>query len=88
MGFLFAKSPAGSAGPGWFLCHSLITAIPWFKAQTELNHLLTYLREKRDAEKWSYVEIRPTDSEVTGATSFGKSKSFYLPQTGLTSHLR
>src|ERR1035438_10258989 len=56
---------------------------PLVQSADELSDLLTYLREKRDAEKWGYVEIRPTDSVVTGATFFGESKSFYFHKLNL-----
>lgn len=56
---------------------------PLVGSPDELTYLLTYLREKRDAEKWSYIEIRPRDSVVTGDTPFEKSKSFYFHKLDL-----
>ena len=49
---------------------------PLVESSDELTHLLTYLQEKLGAEKWSYIEIRPTDSVVTGAHSFWEKQEF------------
>jgi hypothetical protein len=56
---------------------------PLVQSPDELTVLLTYLREKRDAEKWSYIEIRPTESMVTGHAAFGKSNRFFFHKLDL-----
>jgi len=57
---------------------------PLVESSDELTHLLTYLQEKRDAEKWSHIEIRPPYSMVIGDASFGKSKSFFFHKLDLS----
>ncbi len=56
---------------------------PLVQSPDELTVLLAYLQEKRDAEKWSYIEIRPTDSDVARRRSFWKSKSFFFHKLDL-----
>ena len=56
---------------------------PLVESSDELTYLLTYLREKLAAEKWSYIEIRPADSVVTGVTPFGESKIFFFHKLDL-----
>ncbi len=94
----FTTSPAGSPLTNGFpfcqisswLSGSRLVSLPFsdhcnplVQSAAELSDVLTYLRQKRDAEKWSYVEIRPTDSVVTGASSFRESKSFYFHKLDL-----
>src|SRR5271157_3411562 len=56
---------------------------PLLESANELTYLLAYLREKLAAEKWSYIEIRPRDSVVTGDGLFEKSKSFFFHKLDL-----
>jgi len=56
---------------------------PLVESSDELTHLLAYLQEKLGTEKWSYIEIRPTDSIVTSATPFVKNKIFYFHRLDL-----
>jgi hypothetical protein len=89
-----AASPLTNGFPfcqvsSWLGGHRLVSlpfsdhCTPLVGSPDELTYLLTYLREKRDAEKWSYIEIRPRDSVVTGDTPFEKSKSFYFHKLDL-----
>src|SRR5271157_5820531 len=56
---------------------------PLVEGPEELNYLLTYLQEKLEAEEWSYIEIRPTDSVVTSSTHFRNSKKFFFHKLDL-----
>lgn len=56
---------------------------PLVESSDELTYFLTYLREKLGSEKWSYIEIRPRDSVVTGDAPFEKSKSFFFHKLDL-----
>src|SRR5271157_1920576 len=60
---------------------------PLVESSDELTHLLTYLQQKLSTEKWNYIEIRRTDSVVTGATLFEKSKIFVFHKLDLRSSL-
>jgi len=57
---------------------------PLVESSDELTHLLIYLQEKLGTEKWSYIEIRPTDSVVTPCTGFGRSKVFLFHKLDLS----
>src|ERR1017187_8012431 len=84
----FTTSPAGSPLTNGFpfcqisswLSGSRLVSLPFsdhcaplVESSDELTHLLTYLQEKLHTEKWSYIEIRPTGSVVTGGALFEKS---------------
>jgi hypothetical protein len=56
---------------------------PLVERSDELTTVLMNLQEKRNTEKWSYVEIRPTESMVTGDACFGKSGSFVFHKLDL-----
>jgi len=56
---------------------------PLVQSPEVLTVLLTYLQEKRDAEKWSHIEIRPPDSMGIADVHFGKSKSFFFHKLDL-----
>jgi hypothetical protein len=56
---------------------------PLLGSADELPYVLGYLREKLGAEKWSYIEIRPRDSVVTGDAPFEKNKSFFFHKLDL-----
>jgi hypothetical protein len=56
---------------------------PLVESSEQLTCLLTYLREKLTREKWSYIEIRPTDSVWTDLADFGKSKVFLFHKLDL-----
>jgi hypothetical protein len=52
---------------------------PLVESSEQLNRLLAYLREKVALEKWSYIELRPTDPAVRCRhPAFGKSKFFFF----------
>ena len=57
---------------------------PLVESSEQVACLLSYLRENLTREKWSYIEIRPTDSVVTGCTGFGRSKVFFLHKLDLS----
>jgi len=56
---------------------------PLVENPKQLAFLLAYLRERATLEKWSYIEIRPTDSVETGSMGFGKDKTFYFHKLDL-----
>src|SRR5271157_6244923 len=94
----FTTSPPGSPLTNGFpfcrisswLSRSRLVSLPFsdhctplLESANELTYLLAYLREKLAAEKWSYIEIRPRDSVVTGDGLFEKSKSFFFHKLDL-----
>jgi len=94
----FTTSPAGSPLTNGFpfcqisswLSGSRLVSLPFsdhctplLESADELTCILAYLREKLEAEKWSYIEIRPRDSVVTGDAPFAKSKSFFFHKLDL-----
>jgi len=95
----FTTSPPGSpltngftfCGINSWLSGSRLVSLPFsdhctplVQSPDELTVLLAYLQEKRDAEKWSYIEIRPTDSGVACRTGFGRSKVFLFHKLDLS----
>ena len=83
MVFRFARFPVGLVVAAWYRCHSRITVPPLVEGSEQLAGLLSYLRKNLTREKWGYIEIRPTDSMVTGDASFEKSKSFFFHRLDL-----
>ena len=94
----FTTSPAGSpltngfpfcGISSWLGGHRLVSlpfsdhCTPLVESSDALNYVLAYLREKLSAEGWRYIEIRPRDSVVTGATSFEQSQNFYFHKLDL-----
>ena len=56
---------------------------PLVESSEQLRLLLGYVQENAALEKWSYIELRPTDSTVSDDTDFGKSKVFFLHKLDL-----
>jgi hypothetical protein len=56
---------------------------PLVENNEQLNCLLAYLRQRRQAESWDYVELRPRTSAALGGNGFGQSHSFFFHQLDL-----
>jgi len=56
---------------------------PLVETDEQLSCLLTYLQERREAEGWDYVELRPKTPALTGENGFGQSESFFFHQLDL-----
>ena len=56
---------------------------PLVENNEQLNVLLTYLQQRREAEGWDYVELRPKTSPAMGGDGFGQSQSFVFHQLDL-----
>jgi hypothetical protein len=66
----------------WLSGHRLVSlpfsdhCQPLVGSSDELHYLLTYLRNKRNSERWNYIEIRPTDPVLADGAGFKKSQVF------------
>ncbi len=49
---------------------------PLVQSPEHLESLARYLRQKRDAERWDYVELRPVDSVMPSGSGFEESQRF------------
>src|SRR5215472_580673 len=56
---------------------------PLVENPEQLTFLLAYLQTRAALEKWSYIEIRPTDSVAMPSTGFSKDKIFYFHKLDL-----
>jgi len=56
---------------------------PLVENSEQLTCVLDYLRDKIPLEKWSYIELRPTGSVLTGPADFGKTEIFFLHKLDL-----
>jgi len=56
---------------------------PLVESNEQLNHVVAYLQQRRDAEGWDYVELRPKTSAAMGGDGFGQSHSFFFHQLDL-----
>ena len=56
---------------------------PLVESSEQLACLLSYLRGNLTRERWSYIELRPTDSAVARETGFGRSKVYLFHKLDL-----
>lgn len=56
---------------------------PLVETDEQWNCLSAYLQQRREAEGWDYVELRPKTSVLAGGDGFGQSHSFFFHQLDL-----
>ena len=60
---------------------------PLVENSEQLSCLLTYLRQRRETERWDYIELRPKSSAVVDADGFSRSQSFLFHELDLRRNL-
>ena len=56
---------------------------PLVESSEQLTCVLTHLQQRREAEAWDYVELRPKTTALAGGDGFRQSESFFFHQLDL-----